>query len=133
MQLKNILLVDDDKVFNFLHEKLLRKLNIKANIHTAENGKAAQLFLQQLSRKGESFPEVIFLDLNMPVMDGFQFLEYSMATNLLMNQSTVIVIVTSSLNRMDEEKVKSFGIRYFISKPVTEDVIQNLLREEGLL
>lgn len=73
--MKNILLVDDDNIFNFLNTKLLRQSGIADEIHTALNGKEALDLLNNYYTGAFALPDVILLDLNMPVMDGFAFLE----------------------------------------------------------
>jgi CheY-like chemotaxis protein len=70
---KNILLVDDDKIFNFLSEKTIASLGFANEIHFASNGQHA-LELLELCRSGEiQKPDIIFLDLNMPIMNGYEF------------------------------------------------------------
>ncbi|HYC83850.1 MAG TPA: response regulator [Chryseosolibacter sp.] len=71
----NFLLVDDDEIFNMLNRKLLEKMGIAKNVRTANNGKEAMLLFQQHYVKNDVTPDFIFLDLNMPVMDGFEFLK----------------------------------------------------------
>ncbi len=76
--MKNVLLVDDDKTFNFISTRLLELTGMAGNILTAWNGKQAL----DLFERNQGFPDVILLDLNMPVMDGFEFLEAFNTLNL---------------------------------------------------
>ena len=69
---KKILLVDDDETSNFLNELLIKGMDIVEEVSIASNGQEA---LNYLENESGSFPQLIFLDLNMPVMDGFEFLE----------------------------------------------------------
>ena len=79
---KNILLVDDDKIFNFLSEKTITSLGLANEINFAANGKQA-LDILDLCKKGQlQMPDIIFLDLDMPVMNGYEFLEEFAKTDL---------------------------------------------------
>jgi CheY-like chemotaxis protein len=128
--LKNILLVDDDKVFNFINEKLLNRLNLPLKIATAGNGEEALRYLTNSAKIQSELPDVIFLDLNMPLLDGFGFLKAFENLDLVNKHKILIIIVTSSLNEKDMAQAKSFGIKYYISKPLTEAVIIEIIKKE---
>lgn len=72
---KNVLLVDDDKICNFITEATLNRLGVAKQIHSALNGKEALDLINGYFQGDLAIPDVIFLDLNMPIMDGFQFIE----------------------------------------------------------
>lgn len=120
---KNVLLIDDDYISNFIADHLLNKFKVCKNITICRNGDEAMKFLQDT----DEFPELIFLDINMPVMDGFEFIEAFMKLNMDKNK-TRIVIYTASYNEKDIELFKSIGFRDFIIKPLTEDKLNNLLK-----
>jgi len=122
---KNVLLVDDDSIFNFLNEKVISRLNVAENITTAHNGQEA---LDVLARSTQS-PDVIFLDLNMPVMDGFEFIEAYQQLRLPNEQRPVIIVVTSSADPRDIRKVKALGVDHYLSKPLTEDKLRTVFTE----
>ena len=75
MRKKNIMLVDDDKIFNFLSEKTITSLGLANEIHFALNGRQALELLEEYKRGNVQRPDIIFLDLNMPVMNGYEFIE----------------------------------------------------------
>ena len=79
---KNILLVDDDKIFNFLSEKTITSLGLANEINFAANGKQALEILDRCKKGQLQMPDIIFLDLDMPVMNGYEFLEEFAKTNI---------------------------------------------------
>lgn len=127
--MKNVLLVDDDNIFNFLNTKLLRLSGIANEIHTAENGKEALELLNNYYAGTSSLPDVILLDLNMPVMDGFTFIKAFQRLNLPRIQDVRIVIVTSSSDPRDLERAKQLGITNFLTKPISEQMLLGALGE----
>lgn len=123
MALKKILLVDDSKPFNFLSKLTIQNSSIDCEIHEALNG---QLALDYLAKAGEC-PDVILLDINMPVMDGFQFLkEYERRGYCTHN--TKIFMLTSSVR--EEDKDKSLASKYvkgYFDKPLSVNHIDEIL------
>ena len=117
------MVIDDDYVSNFIADHILCKLNICDNVSFSRNGDEAIKFLKQT----DSFPELIFLDINMPVMDGFEFIETFKSFNLE-KQKTRIIIYTSSLTAQDIAMLKEAGFADFILKPLTEDKLLSLLK-----
>ena len=121
----NFLLVDDDEIFNMLNRKLLEKMGIAKNVRTANNGKEAMLLFQQHYVKNDVTPDFIFLDLNMPVMDGFEFLKQfqKMSSH---GGSTKVVIVSSSCDPRDITRARECGADHYIVKPVSEEKLKKL-------
>ncbi len=118
ISMKRILLVDDDNIFNFVHTKMLELSGVLYDIQIAHNGQEAiEALLQQHAVSG-LLPDVILLDLNMPVMDGFTFIEVLNGLMLPGKESIKIIIVTSSNNPSDVARAKKLGIRHFLTKAV---------------
>jgi CheY-like chemotaxis protein len=120
MKKKNVLLVDDDQIFNLLNQKTLQTLGIVGEIHTARNGSEALDLINQYYTGSRPLPEVILLDLNMPIMDGFGFIEAFHRLNIPSAQKPLIIIVTSSDNAQDLKRAKDLGIKNYLTKPLTE-------------
>lgn len=120
---KHVLLVDDDYVSNFIADHLLSKLDVCDSVSFCRNGDEALKFLKET----DDFPELIFLDINMPVMDGFEFIETFKDLNLDKNK-TRIVIYTASFTPRDVEMLKGIGFNDFIVKPLTEEKLIQLLK-----
>jgi CheY-like chemotaxis protein len=124
---KNILLVDDDEIFNFVNQKALQHAGVASEIHIALSGRQGLDLLNSYLIGNRSLPDVILLDLNMPVMDGFTFLEAFQRIKMPGNKPISIIIVTSSSDPRDKERAKSFGIKTFLTKPISQqDIIDAL-------
>jgi CheY-like chemotaxis protein len=127
---KNIILVDDDKIFNFLNEKTIASLGLANEIHFALNGKQALELLEKY-RDGEiARPDIIFLDLNMPVMNGYQFIEAFTNMELPEKHKITIVVLSSSADPNDITRTQRMGIRYYFNKPLSRDEIKKLIGDE---
>ena len=124
-----ILLVDDDDTTNFVNQILLEDLEVTHQVQTANNGwEALQLIKQQWSEDG--CPELILLDLNMPEMDGFEFLEAFEELKFDQKKSVEIVVLTTSMNPGDVERLRKTPIKGIINKPLTEEKVQALQRKQ---
>jgi CheY-like chemotaxis protein len=119
--MKNFLLIDDDRIFNFISKATLEQMHIVNDIRTALNGREA-LALFTSYYKG-LLPDIILLDINMPIMNGFEFLEAFNQLSLLGKEKIKIIVVTSSEDPEDIRKVKSLGARECISKPLRTETL----------
>jgi len=117
----NVLLVDDDNIVNFMNAKLIQRSGIARNIDTALNGKQALDLFNDYYQGAKALPDVILLDLNMPVMDGFGFLEAFKRLPHATKSHVKIVIVTSSFDPRDAEKAQRLGAHAFLRKPLEEE------------
>ncbi len=130
-KLSGILIVDDDHTNNFLSEIIIQDMGITDHIYSAYNGEEALTFLHNKynspgSQSIEGWPELILLDINMPVMNGFEFLEAFEKTNLPTKEMT-IVLLTSSDNPHDLEMAKRYRITSYLNKPLNEEKVNNIL------
>ena len=123
---KYILLIDDDLVTTYLHKSLIKDLNKGFEVVNCENGKAALTFLEK-ALAVNAVPYAIFIDLNMPVMDGFKFLEYYQHNNYPILYPSLITVLTTSSHPKDIEKLNSIGFVNYLPKPLTKQVLVNLL------
>ena len=123
---QNILLIDDDQVFNFLSTKVLQRMGVTEGIHTATNGRDA-LDLIKDSFTDKNFPDIIFLDINMPNVDGFVFLYEFEKFNELVRNKCKVIILSSSDNKRDIDKiVNNNHVIKFITKPLTEVALDEI-------
>jgi CheY-like chemotaxis protein len=127
---KNILLIDDDKIFNFLSEKTIISLGLANEINFAANGKQALEILEKCRNGEMQKPDIIFLDLNMPIMNGYEFFEAFLAMDLPEKHLITIVILTSSADPKDVQKAKEMGIKYYFNKPLSKEEIKRLIVQE---
>ena len=128
----SVLLVDDDEINNFISIKLIKKALLNTEIMACLNGKFAidQLYEVQ-KRDPDKLPDYILLDINMPIMNGWEFLDEYKRLNIDAQGKTKIYIISSSVFSNDINKAKSYPlIKDFISKPLNIDKIIELFRVE---
>ena len=125
-----IFLVDDNQTTTFIHERLISQLGITEELIIAPNGKIALEILQQRQDAGKSCPELILLDLNMPVMDGIQFFQAFQQFEPEVQAATKIVVLTSSFAYRDVQRAQEAGIQHFINKPLTMEKLEHVWPEQ---
>lgn len=127
------MLIDDDDATNFIHQIIINKSNIAEQIVTALNGKQA---IEILIKNGEdantenTLPSLIFLDINMPVMDGWGFIESYKGLSESIRKQVVIVMLTTSYDPDDKKRALQIPeISEFEKKPLTFDIINRLMEK----
>lgn len=128
MSQKRIFIIDDDEIFQFMIKKNLKLIDKNINIESFPDGAEAVTALSQKFADSEKFPDIIFLDINMPVMDGWEFLEAykNVCTNFPKN--VVIYIISSSKDPEDIDKAKKFtDLSGYIVKPITISQLQKVV------
>lgn len=135
-QVDCILLVDDDPTTNFLNEELIDDLGIAKEIHVTWNGQEALDYIHGtgkfVSKKGVKYPRpnIIFLDINMPVMDGFVFLDHYANIPKSKRADVIVVFLTTSDAQEDREKVSgSIVVADFLEKPLRKDALMKIVQE----
>lgn len=111
-------LIDDDSINNFLSKEIIESENIASEIIELTNGQEAMHYFQTFEPSSDE-KLLILLDLNMPVMDGFSFLKRFY--RLSPSYDFQMVILTSSDNQRDKNKLEPFYIKHFIDKPITTE------------
>jgi CheY-like chemotaxis protein len=127
---KNILLVDDDSIANFLIERIVQSTGLARNITKALNGKEALQVFESYTQGSQPIPEVVLLDLNMPIMNGFEFLQAFNKMDFEGKDHVVIILVTSSNDPSDVAKAKQLGIKYYLTKPIIAESIKTIIEKE---
>ena len=128
--LKNIWIIDDDKLYTLLLSKTLTKLDAAATISTFHNGQDAIEALRSTMSNGTSLPELIFLDINMSIMDGWEFMEEYKKLKAGNNVGTVIYVASSSISSDDIAKAKADKeIHDYIIKPIHANTIMDILKK----
>lgn len=123
----HILIIDDDEINNFIAAKLIDKIPPKAKVSTCINGKEGINFVKSKLDNQAEFPDIIFLDINMPIMNGWEFLEEYEQLKSNINKKVTINMLSSSVYNDDIIKAETFTtVNKFISKPLTVDKIRDL-------
>lgn len=123
--IKTVLLIDDDEPTNFINKKIIKSSGFVENIHVAQSGQEALNFL---SRQDIPNPEIIFLDINMPAMDGWEFLTQYKKLTQTQKGNMLIVMLTTSLNPDDEMKAKEINeVHGFNNKPLTVQMLKEII------
>ena len=120
---KDVFVIDDDKVYHFIIKKLLTKNNIDVKPSFYLNGLEAIEEIKGKIKLGISLPDLILLDINMPIMDGWQFLDELKKSNNIVDKNTTIYLVSSSDSISDVNKAKEYQdqIKDFFFKPMTAE------------
>jgi CheY-like chemotaxis protein len=128
--IKTIMVIDDDDIFVYLTRKTIEKTNLVEQIKVSENGKDAINYLTENAENPELLPEIILLDLSMPIMDGWQFLDEYAAIESKIEKNIIIYIVTSSISPEDINKAKSNDcVTDLIIKPLTKDKLIEIINK----
>jgi CheY-like chemotaxis protein len=123
------LLVDDDQTTNYLNQLLLNRLGVTEKVLVALNGQEAlDLLALHCQEATVECPALIFLDVKMPVMDGFAFLEAYSKLLLPHKVAIIIVMLTTSLHPQDVERVRKLNIAGFLNKPLTKEKVNEVLK-----
>jgi CheY-like chemotaxis protein len=121
------MLVDDNDVDNYISQRMIELSKFADKVLVKNNGKSALEFLEENQHNPETLPDIIFLDISMPIVDGYVFLyEFEKYSDTLKNKSKV-VILTSSDNRQDIERMNDneFVFKY-VTKPLTEETLNEI-------
>ncbi|WP_037576698.1 response regulator [Sporocytophaga myxococcoides] len=122
---KSILLIEDDDICNFITTKFFSRYQISEQLHSVKDGEQALDFLRSQNGK-QSFPQLILMDLFMPIMDGFEFLEeFNLIKGTLCHCPEIIVLTVTTRNK-DLEKVKNLGVKTILHKPFNHYYIDHL-------
>jgi CheY-like chemotaxis protein len=121
----DVLIVEDSPAFNHLTKVTLKKSGLECCFTELTNGQKALEYMNEATQ----CPDVILLDINMPVMDGFDFLEEYRHTHKCLDK-TLIYMLTSSVHEQDKVQAHSFGIvKDFFEKPITEENVARIMRD----
>ena len=128
---KSVMLIDDNEIDNFINEKIIKSASFSENVYTHTSAKSALEFFKSLSSvkniPDELIPDYIFLDINMPILDGFHFLEELKNLPFEFIPKIKIVMLTTSLNPCDLEKTKPYkNVVNYLYKPLIEDDLDKL-------
>lgn len=133
IQVKSIMLVDDNEIDLFIAAKAISNSGFKGKIATYTSGAAALKELVEGSNSPDGIPELIFLDIQMPDMNGFEFLEEFKRLDAAIRNNIRVVMLTSSADSNDMKRaIEEPAVKKFMNKPLTSvQVIETLVQIQG--
>ena len=127
---RTVMLIDDNEIDNLINQKMIEAASITENIYTHTGAKSAIEFLKNMERldvADKVLPDVIFLDIDMPLMDGFQFLEEFEKLDNAAKKKCSIIMLTSSINPQDFNRSKKYAnVKLYLNKPLSHESIMKL-------
>jgi CheY-like chemotaxis protein len=114
---KRILIIDDDLLLNKINEKVLHTAGLVKELHIVLNGSQAIDYLTNRIEKNYALPEFIILDLHMPVMGGFDFIDHFQQMDFPGKSTIQLIVFTSSSSPKDKQKARDRGISHYLNKP----------------
>ena len=124
----NIAIIDDDEIYQYASKKIIKSTNRVKNIHVFSNGQEAIDFFQDNLNDTTSLPDLILLDLHMPIIDGWQFLEKYRSFKEKIDKKITIYIITSSMNPDDLIIARGISeVTNYLVKPITLEMFTNIL------
>jgi CheY-like chemotaxis protein len=121
-------IIDDDKIFTYVLSKQMKVVDFCENLLVFHNGLEAIKYLKPILESPEVLPDVILLDLNMPVMDGWQFLDEFIKFKV--SKKITVYIVSSSIDVADHAKAATYkAISNFYIKPISRDDLAQIMAE----
>lgn len=125
-----VCIVDDDDIYQFTMVKTMKSLNLTDKIIVFSDGEEALDFMLDNLHNDKELPDVIFLDIDMPIMDGFQFMEEYVKIKPKLGKKITIYMVSSSVDPVDIERAKKISeITDYIVKPITHDQLKHIVGE----
>ncbi len=127
--MKKVYLIDDDDIFVFLTKKTILKVSDNVDVEVFSDGYQAITHLKEIAHNREALPDVIFLDLNMPVMDGWEFLAEYEELRTSLARETQLYIVSSSISPHEMERSNNINaVSAFIIKPLVKERFLEILQ-----
>lgn len=126
--INSIMIIDDEPVNNFICRRTIEHFDPRIEVIEFDKAKDALSFFEsQVKSKDQKLPDVLFLDLNMPLMDGWQFLEQYKTLMPYFNNDIELFLLTSSSFEGDLKRARSFPvISYYITKPLTIGILEKI-------
>lgn len=122
-----VMLVDDNETDNFISKRIIEITQFSKRVEVKNSGKAALEYIKENEKNPENIPSLIFLDINMPIVDGFVFLyEFEKFSELVRNKCKVIILSSSDNKRDIDKIINNNHVIKFITKPLTEVSLEEI-------
>jgi len=126
-KLKCVLLIDDDEPTNLFNSAIILEAGCTEKIQSCSSGPEGLAYLKSEMNGKHPKPEIIFLDINMPGMDGWEFLDEYNKLPISQKGEIIVVMLTTSLNPEDKIKAVEYGAKGFSNKPLTVEGINGII------
>lgn len=127
-RLNCIMLIDDNPDDNFFHERVIKKVDAANHVVVQQSGKEALEYLKGKEFHTDKHPDLIFLDINMPGMNGWEFLEEYKKLDKELQSRIIVVMLTTSDNPDDKSKALEFNVPFdFKVKPLTKAMLEEII------
>jgi CheY-like chemotaxis protein len=124
---KKVLLVDDNDTDNFINKRIIELTKFAEEITVKNSGKSALEYLGEHQEDPDALPDLIFLDINMPIVDGFIFLyEFESFSNVIKEKCKVVVLSSSNSSRDRNQIMANDVVVKFLTKPLTPDALNEV-------
>ena len=129
MNIGTICIVDDDRIYQIATRKMLERITAAKNILIFSNGEEAFQYLSESASDKDALPDIIFLDINMPLMNAWQFLEAYTEIKPQLSKPITIYVISSSISEIDIQRAKNIeDVKDYYVKPITMDQYAMLLK-----
>lgn len=126
-EIGKVMLVDDNDTDNFISRRIIEITKFSEEVIVKNSGKGALDYLDENKENPEALPDIIFLDINMPIVDGFVFLyEYEKFGNIVKDKCRVIILSSSDNKRDIDKIVNNDYVIKFVTKPLTEKTLEEI-------
>ena len=127
MSAKNILVIDDDLIFHFMIKKIIRRIDKDFTVFSFYDANKALDFLNEVSASNKLFPDFIFLDINMPGMTGWEFLDIYKNEKYGIRKNVDLYMISSSNDQKDINKAKQLNTSGYLIKPLQFAQLKNII------
>ena len=129
MKMNTICIVDEDEVYQLTSRKMIERIYSAKNILVFSNGAEAMRFLWETVPDEDILPDVIFLDVNMPFMDAWQFLDAYAELQPMLTKQIVIYVISSSVSHSDIERARAIkAVKDYYIKPINLEQYAHMLK-----
>ena len=123
----NLLIIDDDQICSYINIRVAQTCGLFDEIDAVHDGRAALDFFRKVCEGTAPAPDIILLDLNMPLINGFDFIAALRQLSFPNKENVKIIVLTSSSQPQDIEQAHALGVDHYLTKPLTVNELQNTI------
>ncbi|MGP1991990.1 response regulator [Zobellia laminariae] len=131
-KIRSVCIIDDDPIFIYGTKRIMNEADFTDEILVYNDGQAAFDGLKAMAERGEELPSMIFLDINMPIMTGWEFLDEFIKIPNNNSENIIIYIISSSVDPRDIARIQEYKVvNNYILKPISIEDLHNILKSVG--